>query len=115
MAQRSVVLNIRGDKNEEKSGSKVSSIAIGYDTRCLTWYEDIEIHRDQINERVMAVTPYSMLRWVYGFEHDLDEVFAQETMEDADFEKYFGGKNWNYMDLSEQLVFEDEKAYLCIY
>ena len=103
------------DQYEEKSGNKVSSIAIGYDTRCLTWYTDIGIHRDQINERVMAVTPYSMLRWVYGFEHDMDGVFAQESMDDTVFEKYFDGKNWDYMDLSEQLVFEGSNAYLCIY
>ena len=96
-------------KYEEETGNMVTKMAIYKDDYAPDRYEEISFHTDQINEKVLGIVSKSLVWKVTGREFDkidpLDDIY----------EKYFKGKDWDYFDLSEQLVIIDDTAHWCIF
>ena len=64
----------------------------------------------QINERVLPLVPYSLL--VYSADgHTFEKVQMDSMIED----EYFYGKNWDYFDAGEQMIFDGDTLYWCVY
>ena len=96
---------------ESETGTAVDTIACTVDTNCSLYYPDIHHYRDQINERAIAVVPYSIIEAAGMPEKHLDII----DMPPEIYTAYFKGRNWDSFDLSEQLVIIDHVAYYCVY
>lgn len=94
---------------EEASGIKVEKLAVCKDTYAPDYYEEVAYHTEQINERVLGTSTSSLMYVVTG------RMFKLEYMDQNVSEKYFGGKNWDCLDMDEQLVFEGDTLYWCIF
>lgn len=96
-------------KYEEETGNVVTKMAIYKDDYAPDHYEEVSFRTDQINEKVLGIVSKSLVWKVTGREFDkidpLDDIY----------EKYFKGKDWDYFDLSEQLVIIDDTAHWCIF
>ena len=42
-------------------------------------------------------------------------MFTRTKMDSQIYDKYFKGKDWNYPDMSEQLVIKGDSAYWMLY
>ncbi len=94
---------------EEETGTQVTKIAIERDVDSHLYYDQISLHADQINERTMGLVNLSLLEVFGGRE------FTKVSMPDDIYATYFEGKDWEYLDLSEQLLFVDDTAYWIIF
>ena len=96
-------------KYEEETGNEVTKIAVYKDDRALDYYEEISFHTDQINEKVLGIVSRPLVWKVTG------RKFEKIDPEEKIYEQYFKGKDWDYFDLSEQLVIIDDTAHWCIF
>ncbi|MCR5099883.1 MAG: hypothetical protein K6B41_00855 [Butyrivibrio sp.] len=88
-------------KYEEESGIKVKYIVSYVDTNYANSYENVYYKTDQINERTLGLTSYSLLEYVNGEATE----FEKGEYDNAVYEEYFEGKNWDEFNPDEQLVF----------
>lgn len=96
-------------KYEEETGNQVTRLAVYKDERSRDYYEEISFHTDQINEKVLGIVSKSIVWKVTGREFE-----KIEPVEEV-YEQYFKGRDWDYFDLSEQLVIIDDTAHWCIF
>lgn len=96
-------------KYEEETGNEVTRMAIYKDERSRDYYEEISFHTDQINEKVLGIVSKSIVWKVTG--REFEKIEPQEEI----YEQYFKGKDWDYFDVSEQLVFIDDTLHWCIF
>lgn len=94
---------------EEKTGITVTKIALYKDADAPDSYEEVNYHEHQINERILGTATNSLIRQMTG------RCFEKIEGEKEIYEQYFMGKNWDYLNLSEQLVIIDDTAYWCIF
>lgn len=98
------------NRYEEVSGVKVKKFASCADSECRHYYDDILFKRDQINERVLGLTTYSLFRVISGRD-EIDNM----PMPDSVYQEYFEGRNWEHFDAEDQIVFEGDTMYWCVY
>ncbi len=94
---------------EEKTGTTVRYLSYIPDAHQPHHFPDIHYTRDQIGERTMPLAMYSLLEYVTG------RVFDSADMDEEIRKTYFEGRDWNALDLEEQLVIRGDTAYFCIY
>ena len=96
---------------EEKTGTQVTQVAISNDAYAPNSYEEVKYSHDQVNERVLSVSPYLLLEYMNGPEFQMRHV----EMDPEVFDTHFAGKDWDTFDASEQLVFVDDTLYWCVF
>lgn len=96
---------------EEETGNRITKIATVNDTNCAKTYSLVYYKRDQINERALGTTTYSILEYVTGDERNFDKVEMKEEI----YQTYFEGKNWDQFKASEQLIFEGDTLYWIVF
>ncbi len=94
---------------EEQSGIRVDKLAIIKDIDAPFYYREVGYKIHQINERALGTTSYSLIEVVTG------RTFERIPMDQDIFETYFEGKNWDYFDASQQIVFVEDQAYWVIF
>lgn len=98
-------------KYEKESGIRVNNIATVNDTVCTRYYDDIYYTWGQINERVIGMTTFSLLRYTTVDDHDFQQVKMDETV----YNDYFKNRNWDEFDIDEQVIIIDDTLYWCVY
>lgn len=96
-------------KYENETGTQVTKLAVVHDAFSQNYYEEVEYASYQINERTLGTSTNSLL-WVVTGRH-----FENVEMDEEIYKEYFEGKDWDYFDLSQQLVIRDGVAYWCIF
>lgn len=96
-------------KYEEETGNEVTKIAVYKDDRALDYYEEISFHTDQINEKVLGIVSRPLVWKVTG------RTFEKIEPVEEIYEQFFEGRDWNYFDLSQQLIIIDDTAHWCIF
>ena len=94
---------------EEETGNNVENIAVMRDIDAPFSYREVSFVSDQINERALGTVPISLIYMVTG--RKFNKIEVPENM----VQKYFYNKNWDYIDLDEQLFFEGDTAYWCVF
>lgn len=96
---------------ESRTGSQICKIAIRNDVK-VNVYPDIGRYRvGELGARIL-ITPYSNYRLIgYKLGRSLEKVDMPEFI----YQNYFEGKDWDVMNLEEQMYFENDVAYLMIY
>lgn len=94
---------------ESETGIKVTKLAVMKDTYSPSFYRQISYTTGQINERTIDAVPVSIIQVLTG------RHFEKVDMSNDIREKYFKDKNWDYIDLDEQLIIEGDTAYWCIF
>lgn len=94
---------------ERETGIEVTKLAVMKDTYSPSFYRQISYTTGQINERTIDAVPVSIIQVLTG--RHLEKVDMPRDIQ----EKYFKDKNWDYFDLKEQLVIENDTAYWCIF
>lgn len=99
-------------KYEDETGNRVSKIAYRNDACAPHYYEEVEYTSYEINERVLSQATNSLIKVITGRD------FENLEMTEEEFRKYFEeyeDKDWEYLDLSEQLVIDGDTAYWCLF
>lgn len=96
-------------KYEEETGTRVTRIAIYKDIDAPDNYEEVNYHVHQINERTLGTATNSLIWKVTG--RHFEDIGNQQEI----YDQYFKDRNWDYLDLSQQLVIIGDTAYWCIF
>lgn len=96
-------------KYERETGITVTKLAIIKDAYAPNNYEEVSYATDQINERVLGTATFSLIQIM------TDRVFEEIEIPQPVYDKYFRDKDWNCFDLRQQLVFENDEAYWCVF
>lgn len=94
---------------EKETGNIVTKLSVVDDAYAPDHYEEVNYTSGQINERCLGTVTNSLVWVLTGRE------FERTPMDDKVYEEYFEGKDWNYFNLSEQLVIIGDTAYWCIF
>lgn len=97
------------EKYEANSGITVEKLAVKTDTYAPHQYNEVSYATSAINERALDFVPNTLLKTLGGRSFEITE------MDKEIYSTYFEGKNWDYMDLSEQLVIVGDTAYWCVF
>lgn len=96
-------------KYEEETGNQVTKLAVVKDGYAPDHYEEVSYSVEQINERALGTVTNSLMEVVTG------RYFEPVDGEEEIIREYFEGKDWNALDLSEQMVILGDTAYWCIF
>ena len=96
-------------KYEEKTGNQVKNLAVGNDAYAPNHYDNVSYTSEQINERAVGQVTSSLMTVISG------RYFEPIEIKEEIYERYFEGKDWDYFDLSQQLIIEGDTAYWCVY
>ncbi|MCR4762161.1 MAG: hypothetical protein K5696_01385 [Lachnospiraceae bacterium] len=96
---------------EEKTGIKITRIAIANDAYAPNSYDAVRFKRDQINERLLSVSPFVLLEHLNGPGMQLTHI----PMDRKIFEEHFGDRDWDRFDPEEQLWFDGDTLYWCVF
>ena len=91
---------------EQKTGITVTKISATVDAHSSTTYSCL--HTGEMSQRALYYS-MSLIRLRSG--KNLERI----DMDNAIYNKYFKGKDWNYPDMSEQLVIKGDTAYFVLY
>lgn len=96
---------------EQSTGKKITKIAITND-ESVTMYQQFSRYKNsQLGSRILA-TSYSGYRLIgYKLNRSLEKIDMPKEI----YEEYFKGKNWDGLNLAEQMFFKDDTLYLAIY
>ena len=94
---------------EEETGNNVTKLAVMRDIDSPFYYHEVSFTTDQINERALPTVPVALIYAVSG------RKFEKLEVPESVSRKCFDNKNWDYIDLSEQLIIEGDTAYWCIF
>ena len=96
---------------EINSGNTITQIAIKNDSN-VTIYPHISKYKNcELGARILS-TPYSGYRLLgYMLRRPLKKIDMQKDI----YQKFFEGKDWNCLNVDEQMVFERDTLYLMIY
>ena len=98
-------------KYEADTGKTIIKLAVGYDTEPTVYQPFSRYKNSELGARIL-VTSYSGYRLI-GYE--LGRSLEKINIPDEIYNSYFAGKNWNCMNLQEQMQLEGDTAYLIIY
>ena len=99
-------------KYEQTSGIKIEQIGFCKDEKVEQYWEDyIDYYNFNMNERCTAED------WRFDFllKRFTDRSYEKIKVPDDIYEKYFAGKDWDYFDAEEQMIFDGNTLYLAIY
>lgn len=96
-------------KYENEMGMEVTKICVYKDAYAPDNYEEVNYHVHQINERALGTVTVSLLQKISG--RYFEKIENQEEI----YNEYFKDKDWDYFDLSEQLVIIGDTVYWCIF
>ena len=99
-------------KYEDETGCIVTRIAYRRDAYCPHYYDEVAYTSNEINERALGQVTNSLIEVITG------RKFENTDMTEEEFHRYFKDyvdKDWNYLDLSEQLVIVGDTAYWCVF
>lgn len=96
-------------KYEEETGVEVTGLAVIDDAYAPDHYEEVSYKSGQINERCLGTVTNSLV-WAIT-----KRRFEIAPMDEMVYKQYFEGKDWNYLNLQEQLVIIGDTAYWCIF
>lgn len=96
-------------KYEEETGNQVTKLAVVKDGYAPDHYDEVSYSVEQINERALGMVTNSLMEVVTG------RYFEPVDGEEEIIREYFEGKDWNVLDLSEQMVILGDTAYWCIF
>lgn len=94
---------------EKETGVTVTKIVVYKDENAPDNYEEVNYHVHQINERTLGTATNSLIGQVTG--RHFEKVEGEEEI----YNQFFKGKNWDYLDLSEQLVIIGDTVYWCVF
>lgn len=104
---KTVLQNI--DEYQEKTGNVIDTIGITWDNSPSTYY-DGQLHLRSTNARGM-VTDFSVIQALeYYSGKDYNAIYQPPD----DIKTYFSQYNWDFFS-EEQLLFEDNTLWLCLY
>ena len=97
------------EEHEKNSGVTVTDIYYCYDT-----------NQDKVSAWTLFSFDFSMqsiltLKSGKYTPGSGEAIYKVSEMPESIREQYFAGKDWKELDLSEQLVFAGDTAYLCVY
>ena len=98
---------------EQTTGKEIKHIAWCTDTNCENKYPNVYYQYGQINERVLSQTAYCMLVMATDNQRFTDEALV--PMKAEIYDQYFKGKNWDVFLPQEQMIFQGDTLYWCIY
>lgn len=96
---------------EEKTGNKVEKIAMCTDVNPTLYQSFSRYNNRELGKRIM-ITMYSNYR-LLGVR--LNRSLEKTDMPEEIYNMYFQGKDWDCLNLEEQLVFDGNTMYLAIY
>ena len=96
-------------KYEEEMDTTVTNLCVCNDINAPAYYSEVHYVSDQINERSLGILSVSIMEVVTG------RKFQKVEMNQEVYDTYFAGKNWDYFDLSEQMVIIGDTAYWCVF
>lgn len=99
------------EQYEEETGNTVSKIAITYDQNPTIYQEQSRYRHSQLGVRIM-VTDYSNYRLISS---RVNRELQKTDMPDEIFQQYFSEKDWNELNVEEQVFCEDDVAYVAVY
>ena len=106
-------------KYEAETGNVVRKIATCQDANCRPQYDTVYYSTDQINERAMAIVAYSLLEYTADeyseTGHDYERKFEKIDFPDSIYREHFAGRDWDDMDIDEQLIFDGDTMYWCVF
>ncbi len=97
------------EKYEHLKNIEVTKIAIKTDAYSKAVYPGVTFAYEQINERTVNVVPTTAINALGG--RNLQKV----EMDEGIYNSYFADKDWDNIDLNEQMVFDGDTVYLCVY
>lgn len=97
------------EEYEEESGNTISKIVVGYDADSHQTYDRVTFSGAQINERALSFAPVCMIQYVSG------RTFEKLVMDTDTRERLFLENNWGEINLDEQVVFDGDTVYWCIF
>lgn len=96
---------------ESETGNTIVRVAARGDCNS-TYYQSMSrYHNWELGARIMA-TYYSNYRLI-GYE--LGRTMERVDMSDEIYQKYFDGKDWEQLNVDEQVVCDGDTLYLCVY
>lgn len=104
---------------EEETGIIVNKIAPINDTDSSPFYDQVNFCRGAINRRCYSDYTWTFLQYC-AYETDLagsltGRSFERSSMNDDIYKEFFEGKNWTSFDEDEQIVIQDDTAYICVF
>gem|GEM_PF-2061980 len=96
---------------EQETGTRINSLAFSTDADSPSYYDDVRFTYSQINEKTWHMVPYSLVQYVARDERQ----FEKKEMPQDIYDTYFSGKNWDELNLAEQMVVIDDTAYICVF
>lgn len=97
------------DNYERESGIKINNIGILFDSECTTYYNN-QPHLGSANVRAM-ITDWAIIP---ALEYYGGEKYNRITNIPDEIKNKFNATSWNYYS-DEQLVFEEDTLYLCLF
>ncbi len=96
-------------KYEAKTGIQVEKLGVANDTDAPLSYNNVHYKTDQINERALGMVTNTLVNVV------TKRQFEKVPMDETIFQERFAGKNWDYFNAAEQIVFDGDTAYWVIF
>lgn len=97
------------EKYEKETGNCIEKICIVNDIDAPPRYDAVKYQSHQINERTLSICNYSMIDYVS------QRSFIPVEMDPDVYASAFEGKNWDYFDPREQMVFDEDTVYWCVF
>ena len=96
------------DDYERQNGMTVTSIAYCRDAQSTKYRGHSLFYFDFSLEAILTLQSSR-------YEPDTEKIYEFREMPEDVYRRYFKGKDWDTLNLNEQLVFLDDTAYLCVY
>ena len=97
---------------EEETGNKISSVVVYYDEHPTDkYYEEMIM---PVPGHIEIKSMYTYWSWKSAMNYYLDTQYVAGEV-DEDLQEYFMKKDWNKIDLDEQMIFDDDTLHLCAY
>ncbi len=97
------------EKYEAETGITVKRLGVANDIDAPQSYNSVHYKTDQINERALGIVTNTLVDVITGRE------FEKVPMDEEVYRDYFAGKDWDYFNASEQIVFVGDTAYWIIF
>ncbi len=97
------------EKYENETGTEVRYVSVEKDISSPFAYDEVSYHRYQINERIIGQASLSYIEVITGRHFEWCE-FSKKV-----WDEHFADRNWDSLDLGEQLVIEGDTAYWCLF
>ena len=106
------MISNRIQKYEAKNNICVSKIGLCMDRYPLKKYYDI-IH-DSYSGEMQLKAFYTEWSGIYALDYYMERDF-EEVDVPSEYARLFSENNWNQIDLDEQLIFDGDTVYICLY